>query len=378
MTNLSISSIPEALQTECTCHHELVQALGDICGHRPNNPATPQGDHLYRNDKVPLVRISTSNQKEHGIYALRWRPDVDQHPGCAVEVDHDWIDFYMAQKWLHACKTTHRKCRNTMKLSFCRPTWVIDTKDRCLVPGRSCDSFIALSYVWGPGASNLIDGDTTDRMRVRGGLDDSGVWARFPPIACHVIALTPLLGERYVWIDALCIDHRNSAESVHQLSLMGAIYASAVVTVMLLDGDAQDGLPGIKSVSYPRKLAAGTVAFGEETLLYRSGGSGGIEGINYFQRGWTYQEFMMAGRRLTFSLKSGHVEWLCNTDQALEGGLHTLMEQPSPNGDEDDCQGVVFHATITPSASAGSATSYPYSTRAISALTKMPFRPWQV
>lgn len=42
---------------------------------------------------------------------------------------------------------------------------------------------------------------------------------------------------RYLWIDALCIDQQNEAERNHQVGIMGKIYASATCNLIHLGGE---------------------------------------------------------------------------------------------------------------------------------------------
>ncbi|KAK6842849.1 hypothetical protein PG987_003709 [Apiospora arundinis] len=69
------------------------------------------------------------------------------------------------------------------------------------------------------------------------------------PTVKHAMGLTRIMGERYLWVDALCIVQDDNEETRSQLQLMGAIYASAKLTIVALDGDASDGIPGLEGIS---------------------------------------------------------------------------------------------------------------------------------
>ena len=78
---------------------------------------------------------------------------------------------------------------------------------------------------------------------------------------------------------------------IEQLNLMGAIYASAVVTIVATDGDSQDGLAGLEGVSAPRELEQRVIPFREEKLIVRNTNNWSLSGgTPYYDRGWTYQE----------------------------------------------------------------------------------------
>ncbi|KAF4854138.1 hypothetical protein CGCSCA4_v001849 [Colletotrichum siamense] len=80
-------------------------------------------------------------------------------------------------------------------------------------------------------------------------LDDPAIATQPAPMVRQAIALTSLVGQRYLWVDTLCIDHSRIAESTTQLQNMGAIYANASLTIVALDRDAEDGFPGLRDIS---------------------------------------------------------------------------------------------------------------------------------
>jgi len=55
------------------------------------------------------------------------------------------------------------------------------------------------------------------------------------------------MGERYLWVDALCIIQDDSMDKEWQIARMGSIYSSAVFTIVAACGvDADAGLPGVR------------------------------------------------------------------------------------------------------------------------------------
>ncbi|KAH8648686.1 hypothetical protein BX600DRAFT_518046 [Xylariales sp. PMI_506] len=82
---------------------------------------------------------------------------------------------------------------------------------------------------------------------------------------------------------------------------MGAIYASAKLTIVASDGDAMEGIMGLNGISPPRKADQNvTPVFDNEKAIFRAQ-PGFREGSSmYFKRGWTYQEFYLSKRRLEY------------------------------------------------------------------------------
>ncbi|KAL1858747.1 hypothetical protein Daus18300_009881 [Diaporthe australafricana] len=220
----------------------------------------------------------------------------------------------MAKKWKQLCLSEHGDaCNDPMRIASPRPAWVIDVQENCVVSGRDCASFVALSYVWGKHSWLRVDMDTLAVLQKPGALVDvAEIATNLAPIVRHAMHLTVVLEERYLWIDALCIV-QGDGNVYDQLNSMGSFYASAVVTIVAADGESQSGLLGLEGVSKPRQVHQEIVPFGEEKLVF--GGAfedGGFASSSYSKRGWTYQEYLMSKRRLIIHNKRLHWECMCH------------------------------------------------------------------
>jgi hypothetical protein len=67
------------------------------------------------------------------------------------------------------------------------------------------------------------------------------------------ISFTKPLGERYIWIDALCIPQHETDIKAQQISQMDQIYSSSICTIVSLESGVEGGLPGSSSQS-PRNV----------------------------------------------------------------------------------------------------------------------------
>lgn len=64
------------------------------------------------------------------------------------------------------------------------------------------------------------------------------------------MALVVGLGERYLWVDALCITQDNRLEVTRLVKKMDLVYGGALATFIAAAGvDAEAGLPGIREGS---------------------------------------------------------------------------------------------------------------------------------
>ncbi|KAI7778715.1 hypothetical protein LA080_001862 [Diaporthe eres] len=226
---------------------------------------------------------------------------VPGHPGIGIRLDPDWIDIQLAGKWKQVCLEEHgMKCNNPLKISPVKPLWVVDIESQCIVPGRDRGAFVALSYRWGNHSWPRINREILNAIRNPGALATKNL----APIIRHAMTLTSAIGERYLWVDALCIVQGDNVETLNQLNLMGAFYASALITIVVADGDSEVGISGLKGVSNSRKAKQTLIPFGEETLM--------CPDLNillgdYKTRGWTYQEYIMSQRRLIFA--GSRMQW---------------------------------------------------------------------
>jgi hypothetical protein len=228
-------------------------------------------------------------------------------------MDPDWVDLDIVKKWKHECLSSHKKCENPMKIPRTRPAWLIDLETMSVVPGEDTGSFVALSYRWGDDTKLMTDYEMMLKLQRLGSLKDKEIADKLPPIMLHAMHLTRVIGERYLWTDSLCIIHGDDAATGEQLNLMGSIYASATVTIIAADGDSQHGLPGLKGVSGPRNLEQKMFPFGKESITVRNTGIFSMgSGTPYYERGWTYQEYKMASRKIIFNSKEIHWECQCS------------------------------------------------------------------
>jgi hypothetical protein len=97
-------------------------------------------------------------------------------------------------------------------------------------------SYVALSYVWGdPGVNHLIMVNGHP-LEVTANLDEFLQRYRY---LGHVAPHWEF-ANRYVWVDAVCINQNDLPERINQVSLMGDIYRSASAAIAWLGPDADD------------------------------------------------------------------------------------------------------------------------------------------
>lgn len=247
-------------------------------------------------------------------------PDKPGHPGTARVLDPQWSDPSILRAWYSTCQEEHGKdCQEqavvrSRQETIAMPEWLVDVVEQCIVP---CDAnisrYIALSYTWGGVECLKHTRANLGRLTERGSLYHDQL-PGIPRTVRDAMGITRLLGERYLWVDSLCVDQDEDTAS-KDLNCMHNIYHNSILCLVAWAGtDANHGLRGIQGISAPRhiKQMVLNIAGGERVsclLPQDKHQLGAAEGSHYNQRGWTYQEYLFAKRRLIFT--DGPLLWVC-------------------------------------------------------------------
>ena len=232
----------------------------------------------------------------------------------------------LIRAWVHQCETTHGKdCMPSLQLSAegnRDPTFVVDVIQLCLVDTPSQCRYVSLSYVWGtaPVFTHLLK--NTQDLRKTSSLRSLPI----PVTIRDAITLVHAIGERYLWVDSLCITQDDWKMKGAEIMRMGSIYSRALFTIIAAGGDhANSGLPGV--VQGTREQVQKILKFADCELLtvidVRKTPSG-MDDTIWAQRAWTFQERFLSNRVLVFS--ESQVYWSCRAashseERALEDVL---------------------------------------------------------
>ncbi|KAF2397709.1 HET-domain-containing protein [Trichodelitschia bisporula] len=245
------------------------------------------------------------------------------------EIDVDWIDDSLPYRWKSTCDREHGvKCQVLLApwaLGF-RPALLVDVWLKCLIPGNVAKSYVALSYVWGKKEFRTThQSDLAKLLCVVDALSESNKNFAVPDTIRRAMVLTEMLGEQYLWVDALCIvQDQKETQKQEELGQMALIYANASVTIICANGEsAFDGFRGLKGVSPSRSLPPQTCEVGGLKIIKDANFK--LDTSLWNTRGWTFQEWLFSRRRLVFSNtkppeflsypgspKSTRAYWECN------------------------------------------------------------------
>ncbi|RFN46088.1 hypothetical protein FIE12Z_9689 [Fusarium flagelliforme] len=307
---ISLGSFEEALSTKCPHHKPLIEAFLEYTKNGEEENDKSREVRVEFDSRGSVVRLDeTVNHCGFG-WSLALVDKGSEYATARV-LDPEWADLSVIKKWKNECLSSHgTSCSNPLRIWRARPAWLIDVQRKCLVPGTVDGDYVALSYTYGGHVGRLIDPIVLERLQVPEALDTPALSEYVSPIIRNAIHLTTVIGERYLWADALCITHGNDESTTKQLSLMGAIYANAILTVVAADGDSKTGLSGIKGISAPRELKQILVPFGDQQLLHKDYMGFEAEAwLPYYERGWIYQELRLSPRKLAFHEEQLH--WQC-------------------------------------------------------------------
>ncbi|KAL3589558.1 hypothetical protein FPOAC2_11727 [Fusarium poae] len=310
---ISLGSYEDPLPAQCSHVKPMVKALYEYSRDEEEKDMTRdvQIDCFTGGYSIDLVETVGNGQYRWNL-ALVDQDSVPDHPGTARILDPKWADLSVLNTWKDTCISSHgTSCQNPFKIWHTRPAWLVDVERKCLVPGNVEGNYIALSYAYGDHSGRLIDSNVLQALQVQNALESPSLSEHMSPIIRNAMFLTAAVGERYLWVDALCITHEDRESTTQQLNLMGAIYANAIVTIMSVDGDSLTGLAGIKGISAARQLEQDIIPFGDQKLIR-------IDYFNlqsehwlpYYERGWVYQEIRLSNRKIVFQEEQIH--WMCH------------------------------------------------------------------
>lgn len=175
---------------------------------------------------------------------------------------------------------------------------VIDVQNLCIVRAPSSCRYVALSYVWSTGVQFLLLAENLEELTRPNRLKPE----LLSKTVSDAIYVTAIVGERYLWVDALCIIQDDDTDKRYQISQMDKIFGGAALTIAAANGTADsDGLPGVRRGSrspeplqsvHVRGLHFQSLWPDFDTLMQSS---------KWHSRGWTFQETLMSKRFLIFT-----------------------------------------------------------------------------
>ncbi|KAF2855772.1 HET-domain-containing protein [Plenodomus tracheiphilus IPT5] len=256
---------------------------------------------------LPLVAFLDGKLKSYITTFEMWfaREHVPSH----VHVPES-IDWAQLRSEVASCFRSHPSFSTGTRRGIQTPSTIrlIDVEKRQLIQSNTITCrYVTLSYVWGfsPDRNKLMTTSSTVQEYEKEG----GLPAQFMPATVEdAIQICLGMGERYLWVDRLCIVQDDKESKREQISGMQDIYSNATYTIVALSGDNMDVcLPG---VSKERPFLTGQCRF--SNLHIQSCLPSLIESVQdsaWATRAWTYQEHLLSKRQLFIA--PGQSFWVC-------------------------------------------------------------------
>jgi hypothetical protein len=175
-------------------------------------------------------------------------------------IKSDSVDQIQLKKWWNLCQKTHdQRCQTPLKLGY--PGYkmagyslrLVDVERNRVIVSPPGSRYVALSYVW-PKTDNAFRAQkhhfqrsqsTTVEDHIR---DDQSAYfdvpiERLPKTIQDALHITRAIGERYLWVDALCIIQDDIVDVQRTVYRMDQVYKAASLTIIMGDqeGAALEG-----------------------------------------------------------------------------------------------------------------------------------------
>ncbi|KAM0335225.1 hypothetical protein ACHAQA_000267 [Verticillium albo-atrum] len=238
-------------------------------------------------------------------------------PRIATELDSATEKQKLVKSWVDDCVKNHEpRCRQGhgdrsefRKLIKGTFFGVIDVQDMQLkqlpIVSDEPSQYVALSYVWGKKKTQELY--VTKRSNVMLHIQTNGLqkaWDQLPKTIQDAILLVKQLGERYLWIDSLCIVQDSASSWELNAKSMHLVYGNAHLTICAADGDTDTGLLAMNE--FPEEVQRRYPPLKVEVLpgvplLATRPVEAIIQDSRWSQRGWTFQERLLSRRCLIFA-----------------------------------------------------------------------------
>jgi hypothetical protein len=217
------------------------------------------------------------------------------------QLQQDRVSPTLIRRWLQQCEQIHGPMCTNMNYNhridakdtkpkpnqlndLLKVLHFIDVQNSCLTTVSSPVRYLALSYVWRKTKfSHTMKANLPDRIRP-GAL--STIAQELPAVILDAITLTRDIGERYLWIDSLCIVQDDNTSKTQTINKMNVVYENAVLTLIAASGNnADDGLPGVRPGSRTEVQQVATV--GTDLKFIVPHNLQGLDDSTWATRAWT-------------------------------------------------------------------------------------------
>lgn len=253
-------------------------------------------------DHAAVINIATSSAETTGA-SIQF---------CGRITSRVRANMNLVKNWLEECINMHGALCEKPGLSYDYETItpqdlrVIDVQYMCLVILPPASKYLALSYCWGSSNRHFtLSKSNLTELEERNSLQN--VFSSLSGTIQDSIHCVRELGERFLWIDALCIIQDDDWDKEKHISQMDRVYECSIATIVSASPHPElspeyDCHPGYRS---------GTRLFTQQSARLRGlelcTSFASVEKITdprntvWSTRAWTFQEEVLSRRRLYFT-----------------------------------------------------------------------------
>jgi Heterokaryon incompatibility protein (HET)/Tetratricopeptide repeat len=329
--------------------HPRLNAIDrEVQGTRLSTAKLSTGETLMRVDygirHVGELRILTPRNYRQALRQA-WEADAQSRlstvladrAGFVYDKGGQQVNLGLIKSWLNDCDHNHGSAcnhpRSGIRVEMKIFLTFIDVVQECLVTATSFEKYFALSYVWGDvEMSKTLRSNYNERQQH---------WAlsatSLPKTVKDAMKLVRSLGERFLWVDAICIVQDDEEQMAMHIPNMDIVYGKAFATIVALHGDDADaGLPGVTpGTRAPQQIEIITVSnksldLDHDPQCEKNEIIGlvatprplhlALEVSKWNSRGWILQERLLSLRCLYFSPDA--VYFQCSRETLSEGGTN--------------------------------------------------------
>ena len=317
-----LSSICQSKPPGWVCKVEPVFFMDAVANARAYNPI----HNVTRRVDIALCPgrgTSRPHNREHRIQVLAdiSCDDYLERLNLGRRVQSSSVSIELLRTWMCACVYIHGdKCGPAKyETSHGFTLRLVDLRRRYIVVAPDDCDYVALSYTWGDPRKHkhlTLTEDSSRWLQTEGALSDGN--EDVPTTIKDALYVAELLQERYLWVDAICIQQDSEDDKSVQIPNMDRIYGCAKLTIVAGAGsDAWAGLPRVGPRIKPRPIQQKLSTIkGLPLVTTLESYHGWCMGSTWDSRGWTLQEKVLSKRLLIFG--SEQVYFQCKTSQWYE------------------------------------------------------------
>lgn len=239
--------------------------------------------------------------------------------------------FDFISESIRTCLNSHKNCPRNIDVLL--PTFVLDVglEHSGLEPrlvesdGTSIGTYLTLSYCWG--GPQDVQLTTKSKETYKRGIPLSSL----PATLRDAISVTQRLGQRFIWIDALCIVQDDEASKQNELAQMCRIYTNSFLTIQVsMASSVNQGFLESRNppAVQPLKFSFQKHCDGPQTHVYIRLRHEENRETPISSRAWTFQETALPARMLIYTRLQAIM--VCREKVFREDGMRHAIGSISP------------------------------------------------